>query len=144
MNDEQQQELSNIGVVRRDQMLNELKLSVIENHRRKKRRRLGTSVALLFTVIFFAVWQFTSPESIQTVVIEKVRTRQTQLPNQDAPRPDPALAQPNQFKSNLLDFKLVSGEEILDLLREVGQPSALAEIDSEWVAIPVGSIARNQ
>jgi hypothetical protein len=145
MNDAQQHELSETGIARRNQMLKRLKLSVSENHQRKKRRRAGTAVAVVLTAIVLVSWQFARQPIDDRVVSEKRGSIGAQSSDQSNLRPMvEAAAQQQEDKPRLLEFGLVSGDEILDLLNEVGQPSALAEINSEWVAIPLGKKSRGQ
>lgn len=142
----QQPELSEAGLARRNQMLEELKLSVGENLTRKKRRRIGTAVAVLLTATSLVGWQIVQQPVDGRVGSEQRETFDDRSSNQtNVPPTDSAATDVQQAnKPKRLEFRLVSGDEILELLNEVGQPSALAEINSEWVAIPLGKKSLSQ
>lgn len=132
-------ELSETGRARRNQMLEELKLSVGENHRRKKRRRTGVAIAVLLTASSLAGWQLVRQSQEFQVASEQYESNEALLSQNLKVQPTDATASEAQQtdEQKQLDFGLVSGDEILDLLNEIGQPSALAEINSEWIAIPL-------
>ena len=132
MNTKQPFELSESGVARRNQMLKELKHSVGENKRRKKRRRVSALITLLLATTGLVCWQFAAQPEVRTVT-EK---RATDNVSDSSPSIPPAADQ-QKAESKVLEFGFVSEEEILGLLNDVGQPTALVEIDNEWVAIPL-------
>ena len=132
MNNKQPIELSESGVARRNQMLKELKHSVGENKRRKKTRRVTAVVTLLLATTGLVCWQFAAQPEVRVVTEKRV----TSDVSDSSPNIPPAADQ-QQPNVKLLDFGLVSEEEILALLNDVGQPTALVEIDNEWVAIPL-------
>ncbi len=144
MNGEQQHNLSEAGVVRRKQMLNQLKRSVSDNHRRIKMRRLAGVFSVLFAATLLTVWQFAKPNWKNTVVDDQGRHQDPSTSDRHDTLPFLAAGSPKKVRPPVLEFELVSGDEILQRLNEVGQPSVLAEIDSEWVAIPLSRIAHSQ
>ena len=138
MNDQQPDELSEFGIARRNQMLNELKTTIRKNQRRKKLQRAAVACSLAVGLSAVMAWQLLAPDLKDQVAARSQSTFQL-APVVKGPSTDVQPGTRPGAKPNLLEFGLVSNDEILDLLNEVGQPTALAKINNQWVAIPLGT-----
>ena len=134
MNDQHQQELSELGIARRDQMLSELKVTLRKNQRRKKIQRAVLASSLAVGLSAVMAWQLLTPDLNDQISVRSQPARAVTDESTDVQLDMRPVAKPK-----VLEFGLVSNDEILDLLNEVGQPTALAKINNQWVAIPLGS-----
>ncbi len=127
--------LTPAGQARRESMRDRMHTEFVRLHQRRNRNRKAVAwsaaaTAVLISVGMFWLWpdRFTGSSSKEVAV----------QPNQPVEKSNAQveLVKP-ETETTGIEFELINDDQLLDMLAEVGQPSALAWIGGKQVLIPL-------
>ncbi len=127
--------LSQAGKARRVEMRDQLQAEFVQLHvrRQRTRRALAWSPAIVLLMVAGAWWTWST---IAAGNSSKLMVENRQPPVQDAV-PSSTGISANEPASPHVEFELINDDQLLDLLAEAGQPSALAWFKGKPVVIPL-------